>query len=53
MNDPNLPETKWFDSHTHNWVPVGELSTPRPDPGTLEYYRMGCDELYTDLGGEG
>lgn len=23
-----------------------------PIPGTIEYLRLGCDHLYTDLGGE-
>jgi len=24
-----------------------------PQPGSNEYLRLGCDHLYTDLGGEG
>ena len=41
----------WFDNKS--WEPK-ELPETEPEiPSGLEYYRMGCDELYAELGGEG
>jgi hypothetical protein len=48
MSNPE-PEEVWFDNKTHSFDTQDD---PEPEPGTLDYYRQGCDHLYTELGGE-
>lgn len=53
----------WFDNHSWHPDPAPEpaskdseeipVADDAPQPGTAEYLRLGCDDLYVTLGGEG
>lgn len=50
------PRANWVNSHS--WqpevLPVLEAPlTVTREPGSIDYLRLGCDEMYTELGGEG
>lgn len=55
-----IAEHTWFDNRS--WEPKSTPAPELPDlpspsvaevqPGSLDYLRLGCDELYTELGGE-
>ena len=34
-------------------VEPNQRVTSTPEPGSIDYLRLGCDHLYTDVGGEG
>ena len=55
----------WFDNHSWQPFPSPEPASKEsdsaveipqaddaPQPGTMDYLRLGCDHLYTELGGE-
>ena len=44
-----VPAASWHDPYS--WIPSPTV-VREPEPGSLDYLRLGCDELYTELGGE-
>lgn len=47
------PSEPWFDNRS--WLPSPTIvrePEQEPIPGSLDYLRLGCDDLYSDLGGE-
>lgn len=63
MSEPRIqleqetPSASWHDPYSWQSSDLPSPSVVRepeqePEPGSLDYLRLGCDDLYSELGGE-